>query len=74
MGGTCGTCEGEEMCVMFSVGKPEGNRLLRRPRRRRKYNIKTNLEARGWEDVDWIDLAQDRENLEYEHSVFTKCG
>jgi hypothetical protein len=37
------------------VGKPEGKRPLGRPRRRWVDNIKMDLG-----DVDWIDLAQDR--------------
>jgi hypothetical protein len=43
------------------VGKPEGKRLLGRPRRRWEDNIKMNLqeivEGRG----DWMELAQDRD-------------
>jgi hypothetical protein len=38
------------------VGKPEGKRPLGRPRRRWVDNIKME---RGWDDMDWIDLAQD---------------
>jgi hypothetical protein len=38
------------------VGKPEGKRLLGRPRRRW-----VDLgEVVGWGDVDWIGLAKDR--------------
>jgi hypothetical protein len=40
------------------VGKPEGKRPLGRPRRRWVDNIKMDLRAIGWDDVDWIDLAQ----------------
>jgi ribosome biogenesis protein Nip4 len=43
------------------VGKPEGKRLLRRPRRRWEDNIKMNLRAVGWGDMDWICLAQVRD-------------
>jgi hypothetical protein len=43
------------------VGKPEGKRPLGRPRRRRVDNIKMDLREIGWDDVDWIDLAQDRD-------------
>jgi hypothetical protein len=42
------------------VGKPEGKRLLGRPRRRWIDNIRMYLKEVGWGDVDWIDLAQDR--------------
>jgi hypothetical protein len=42
------------------VGKPEGKRPLGRPRRRWMHNIRMALGEVGWGDVDWIDLAQDR--------------
>jgi hypothetical protein len=42
------------------VGKPEGKRLLGRPRRRWVDNIRMDLGDVGWNDVDWIGLAQDR--------------
>jgi hypothetical protein len=40
------------------VGKPEGKGPLERPRRR----WLTALRASGWEDVDWIDVAEVRDN------------
>jgi hypothetical protein len=43
------------------VGKPEGKRLLGRPRRSWVYNIKMDLLEIGWGGVDWIGLAQDRD-------------
>jgi hypothetical protein len=43
------------------VGKPEGKRPLRRPRRRWMDNIRMNLLEVGCEHVDWIGLAQDRD-------------
>jgi hypothetical protein len=42
-------------------GKPEGNRLLRRPRRRWEDNIKADLQEDGRGGMNWIDLAQDRD-------------
>jgi hypothetical protein len=45
----------------ISVGKPEGKRPLRRPRRRWVNNVKMDLREIGWDDMDWIDLAQDRD-------------
>jgi hypothetical protein len=42
------------------VGKPEGKRPLGRPRRRRVDNIRMDLGEVGWDDEDWIGLAQDR--------------
>jgi hypothetical protein len=43
------------------VGRPEGRRPLGRPRRRWEDNIKMDLGEIGFGDVDWIDLAQDRD-------------
>jgi hypothetical protein len=43
------------------VGRPEGRRPLGRPRRRWEDNIKMDLREIGFGDVDWIDLAQDRD-------------
>jgi hypothetical protein len=42
------------------VGNPEGKRPLGRPRRRLVDTIKIDLREIGWDDGDWIDLAQDR--------------
>jgi hypothetical protein len=42
------------------VRKPEGKRPLGRPRCRWVDNIRIDLGEVGWGDVDWIDLAQDR--------------
>jgi hypothetical protein len=43
------------------VGKPEGKRPLGRQRRRWMDNIKIYLNEIGWDGMDWIDLAQDRD-------------
>jgi hypothetical protein len=43
-------------------GKPEGKRLLGRPMRRRENNIKMDIKVIGWENMDWVYLAQDREH------------
>jgi hypothetical protein len=43
------------------VGKPEGKRLLGRPRRRWVVNIKINLRDIGWGHMEWIDLVQDKD-------------
>jgi hypothetical protein len=43
------------------VGNPEGKRPLGRPRLRWVNNIKINFRETGWDGVDWIDLAQERD-------------
>jgi hypothetical protein len=42
------------------VGKSEGKRPLVRPRHRQEGNIRINLGEIVWEAVDWIYLAQGR--------------
>ena len=43
------------------VGKPEGRRILGRPRRRWVDNIRMDLQEVGCRYMDWIELAQDRD-------------
>jgi hypothetical protein len=43
------------------VGEPEGKRPLERPRRRWVDNIKMDLREIGWGGMDWMDLAQNRD-------------
>ncbi|KAJ4439539.1 hypothetical protein ANN_07663 [Periplaneta americana] len=43
------------------VGRPEGKRPLGRPRRRWEDNIKMDLREVGYDDRDWINLAQGRD-------------
>jgi hypothetical protein len=43
------------------VGKPDGKRLLGRPRRRWVDNIKMELREIRWDGMDLVDLAQDRD-------------
>ena len=53
---------GEEMCVYeVLVGKPEGKRPPGRPRRKWEDYIKMDLQEVGCGDMDWIELAQDRD-------------
>ena len=52
---------GEERVVYrVLVGKPEGRRLLGRPRRR-WVDIRMDPQEVGCRYVDWIGLAQDRD-------------
>ncbi|KAJ4443813.1 hypothetical protein ANN_05594 [Periplaneta americana] len=43
------------------VGRPEGKRPLGRPIRRWEDNIKMDLREVGYDDREWINLAQDRD-------------
>jgi hypothetical protein len=60
MGRACST-NGEKNAYRILVGYLEVNRPLGRPRRRWVDNIKMDLRDIGWDGVDWIDLAQDRD-------------
>jgi hypothetical protein len=53
---------GEERKVyQVLVGKPEGKSPLGRLGRRCKNGIKRDLRETEWENVEWIQLAQDRD-------------
>jgi hypothetical protein len=56
------------------VGMPEGKRPLGRPRRMWVDNIKMDLREIGWDGMDWIDMAQDRDQwralVNKSHSVY----
>ena len=55
-------CMGEGRGVhRVLVGKPEGKRLLGRPRHRWEDNIKVDLQEVGGGCGDWMESAQDRE-------------
>jgi hypothetical protein len=43
------------------VGKPGGNRPFVRPMHKWVDNIKMDLRQIGWDCMDWIDLAEDRD-------------
>jgi hypothetical protein len=61
MGRAYSTNGGEEEAYRILVGNPERKRPLGRPRRRWVNNIKIDLREIGWDGMDWIDLAQDRD-------------
>jgi len=61
MDGACSTYEERRGVCRVFVGKPERKRPLGRPRRRWEDNIKMALREVGCGDMDWIDLAQDRD-------------
>jgi hypothetical protein len=45
------------------VRKPEGKKPLGRPRLTSVDNVKMALREIGWGGMDWIDLAQDRDQM-----------
>jgi hypothetical protein len=51
----------DRIAYKILVGKPEGKRPLRRPKLRRVDNIKIDLRDIGWDGMDWINHAQDRD-------------
>jgi hypothetical protein len=59
MGRACSTNGAKMNSYRILVGNPEGKRPVGRPRRRWVNNIKMVLE--GWDGMDWIDLAQDKD-------------
>jgi hypothetical protein len=62
MGGTCGTYERQERRIYgFGGDRPEEKGQLERPRREGGDNIKMNPQGVGWECLDWIALALDRD-------------
>ena len=46
---------------MVLKGKPEGKKLLGRPKRRWEDNIKMDFQEVGCGSMDWIEGAQDRD-------------
>jgi hypothetical protein len=61
MGRTCSTNGKKRNAYRILMRNPEGKRPLGRPRRRWVDNIKMDLREIGWDDMDLIDLAQDRD-------------
>jgi hypothetical protein len=49
------------MHIIFWLENLNGKDHTRRPRRRWEDNIRLDLRKIGWEGVDWIHLAQDRD-------------
>ena len=61
MGWACGSCGGGEGAYRVLVGKLEGKRPLGTPRHRWVDKIRMDLQEVGCGHVDWIGLAQDRD-------------
>jgi len=65
MGETRGTYVGRRNTYKVSVGKPERNRSSEKSSRRWEVTIQMCLKERGWEGVDWIKLAEDRDKWRF---------
>jgi hypothetical protein len=61
LGRTCSTNGEKKNAYKILVGKPEGKRPLGRPSHRWVDNLKMDLSEIGCFGMDWIDLAQDRD-------------
>jgi hypothetical protein len=61
----CSTNGEERNAYSILVGKPEGKRPIGRPRRRSVDNIIIDLREIGCVGMDWIDLAQERDQWRY---------
>jgi len=61
MSGACSMYGERRGVYRVLVGKPEGKIPFGRLRRRWEDNIKTDLQEVGCGDIDWIDLAQDKD-------------
>jgi hypothetical protein len=59
MGGACGAYGEGRGVYRVLVGKPEGRRLLGRPRHMWEDNIKMDLQEVGGSCGDWTELVQD---------------
>ena len=49
---------------MAVVGKPEGKRLLGRPRHKWEDISEMDCREIGWGDMDWICLSEDRDKYQ----------
>ena len=61
MGGTCSAYGERRGVYRVLVKKRERKRALGRLRRRWEDNIKMDLQEMGRGDMDWIEMAQDRD-------------
>jgi hypothetical protein len=59
IGGACSMYWERRGIYRVFVGKPEGKRVLGRPRHRWKDSLKMDLQELGSGGMEWIELAQD---------------
>jgi hypothetical protein len=60
MGRACSTNGEKRNAYRILVGNPNGKIPPRRLKRRWVDNIKMDLREIGWDSMDWIDVAQDK--------------
>jgi hypothetical protein len=70
MDGACSTNGVKRTAYKVLVVNPEGKRPLGRQRHRWLDNINMDLRESGWGGVDWINLAQDRD--QWKAHVYTE--
>jgi hypothetical protein len=58
----CNTYGENSDAYTVSVGKPEGKRPLGRPKRRWE-DTETDLKGTEWKNVQWINLAKERDMI-----------
>jgi hypothetical protein len=63
MGRACSTNGSEEECIWDIGGNARRKEPLGRPRRRWVDNIKMDLREIEWDGMDWIYLAQNRDQF-----------
>jgi hypothetical protein len=61
MGRACSTNGEKRNVYRILLGRLEEMRPLGRPKCRCVENIEMDLREIGWDDMDWIDVAQDRD-------------
>jgi hypothetical protein len=61
MGSACKKNRGKRNAFKILIGKPEGRRPLGRQRRVWVDNIKDNFREIGWNGMNWISAAQDKD-------------
>jgi hypothetical protein len=61
MGRACSTHGEKRNAYRILTGKPEGKRPPGTPKRGWEDNIKMDLREIGWGGMDWIHVAQDRD-------------
>jgi hypothetical protein len=70
----CSTHGEKRNAYRILVGKPENKGSLERPRHRCESNNNMNLRKTGWGGMDWINLAQERDQWRALVNMVMYCG